>query len=161
MLISISTYSNELFSEWRSNYLYTYVLVKENTSRIQLQEKLKRFVSARLEPYYGDLLTAESDIHKVLKMHLFPIRDIHLDPSPNWELEIGGSISSVRTSSLIALLILAVACINFINLSTARANKRALEVGVRKTFGAIKSQLKVQFIDESVVLASISLQNWA
>ena len=78
MLISISSYSEDRFSDWRSNYLFTYILAAENTTRIDLEEKLKTFVSRRLEPHYGDLLSQGLSIHNVLKMHLFPITDIHL-----------------------------------------------------------------------------------
>jgi putative ABC transport system permease protein len=90
-------------------------------------------------------------------MHLFPITDIHLYPSINWEVEAGASISSVYIFSSIAVLILIIACLNFVNLSTARASKRAKEVSLRKTVGAAKSQLKVQFIRESVLLAFVAL----
>jgi putative ABC transport system permease protein len=159
MLISIASFSEEEFSDWRSNYLYTYILVAENTSKSQLEGKLKTFVTQRLEPHYGDLLTlnTEMGIHEVLKMHLFPIADIHLYPSINWEVEAGGSISSVFMFSSIAILILIIACLNFVNLSTARASKRAKEVSLRKTVGAEKRQLRIQFIQESVMLAFVSL----
>jgi putative ABC transport system permease protein len=157
MLISISSYPNDRFSGWRSNYLFTYILASENTTRSDLEEKLKTFVSNRLEPHYGDLLSQGLGIHEVLKMHLFPITDIHLYPSPNWEIGAGGSMTSVYIFSSIAILILIIACINFMNLSTAGANKRAKEVGLRKTIGAHKSQLRMQFIQESVLLAVIAL----
>jgi len=159
MLISIASFAEEEFSDWRSNYLYTYVLVSKNTSKSQLEGKLKTFVTQRLEPYYGDLLilNREMGIHEVLKMHLVPITDIHLHPSTNWEVEAGGSISSVYIFSSIAILILIIACMNFVNLSTARASKRAKEVSLRKTVGAEKHQLRIQFIQESVMLAFVSL----
>ena len=157
MLISMASYKEEPYTDWRSNYLYTYVLRQENTSKQNLEEKLKTFVTQRLEPEYGDLLLPGRSIHEVLKMHLFPIRNIHLRPSPNWEVELAGSISSVYIFSSIAVLILIVACLNFVNLSTARANKRAKEVSLRKTVGAEKHQLRFQFIQESVLLAFISL----
>jgi len=159
MLISLASTPEEEFAEWRSNYLYTYILVSENTSKNSLEQKLKTFVTQHLEPHYGDLLVLNKDmsIHEVLKMHLFPITDIHLHPSPNWEVEAGGSILSVYIFSSIAVLILIIACLNFVNLSTARANKRAKEVSLRKTVGADKSQLRGQFIQESVLLGFVSL----
>jgi len=157
MLLSIASYKEEPYTDWRSNYLYTYVQVQENTSKRDLEEKLKTFVTHRLEPEYGDLLLQGRSIHEVLKMHLFPIIDIHLRPSSNWEVEAGGSILSVYIFSCIAVLILIIACMNFVNLSTARASKRAKEVSLRKTVGAEKHQLRVQFIQESVLLAFVSL----
>lgn len=157
MLISIASYKEEPYTDWRSNYLYTYVQVRENTSRQDLEEKLKTFVTRRLEPEYGDLLIQGRSIHEVLKMHLFPIRDIHLHPAADWEVEPGGNILSVYIFSSIAILILIIACMNFVNLSTARASKRAKEVSLRKTIGAEKRQLRIQFIQESVLLAFASL----
>ena len=157
MLMSISSYTAERFASWRSNYLFTYVLVSENTRKSDLEEKLKTFVSRRLEPVYGDLLSQGLGIHEVLKMHLFPITDIHLHPSENWELEPGGNLVSVYMFSSIAVLILVVACLNFMNLSTARASKRAREVSLRKTVGASRSQLKGQFIQESLLVTLFAL----
>jgi putative ABC transport system permease protein len=156
-LISMASYPDAEFANLRSNYLYIYVLISKNITRQALEEKLKTFVSRRLEPVYGDLLAHGLEIHEVLKMHLFPITDIHLHPAENWELEPGGSINSIYIFSTIAVFILLLACINFINLSTARASKRAKEVGLRKTVGAGKNQLRVQFIQESALSALISL----
>ncbi len=159
MLISMASVPEDTFSDWRSNYLYTYILTSEGTLKSDLEEKLKTFVAQRLEPHYGDLLLLNEDmtIHDVLKIHLFPIVDIHLHPSINWEVEAGGSILSIYIFSFIAVLILVIACLNFVNLSTARANKRAKEVSLRKTVGADKYQLRGQFIQESVLLAFVSL----
>ena len=157
MLISISSYPNERFNEWRSNYLYTYIMTSEDTNPAILEEKLKSFVSNHLEPFYGDLLSQGLGIHEVLKIHLFPIEDIHLHPSPNWEVGIPGSMTSVYIFSTIASLILIIACINFINLSTASANRRAKEVSLRKTIGASLKQLNLQFIQESYLLTILAL----
>ena len=157
MLLSIASYKEDPYADWRSNYLYTYVLVTENTPKQALEEKLKTFVTRRLEPEYGDLLLKGRSIHDVLQMKLFSIIDIHLHPSANWEVEAGGSISSVYIFLSIAVLILIIACMNFVNLSTARANKRAKEVSLRKTVGADRSQLRFQFIQESVLLSFLSL----
>lgn len=156
MLISIASYSDAAFASLRSNYLYIYLLAREGTSRAVLEEKLKTFVSRRLEPVYGDLLSQGLDIHEVLRMHLFPITKIHLYPAENWELEPGGSMNSVYIFSTVAIFILILACINFINLSTSRARKRAKEVSLRKTVGAGKSQLRAQFIQESTLAAFIA-----
>jgi len=157
MLMSISSYPEDEFTGWRSNYLYTYVLVQEGISRLDLEGKLKTFVTRHLESHYGDLLTQGFGIHEVLKMHLFPITSIHLHPSENWEIEAGGNMASVYIFSLVALLILIIACINFVNLSTARSSKRALEVSLRKTVGAGQMQLRGQFIQESMLLAFLAL----
>ena len=157
VLISISSYPESQFANWRSNYLYTYVLIRDKNIKDSLEDKLKIFVDKYLKANYGDLLVGGADIHDVLKMELFPITDIHLHPKVNHEIEPQGNITSVYIFSCIAVLILVIACINFMNLSTARANKRAVEVGLRKTVGANKTQLRAQFIGESVLLAVIAL----
>jgi putative ABC transport system permease protein len=157
MLMSISSYPQATFNNWRSNYLYTYILTKEGTKAAQLEEKLKLFVEQHLEPAYGDLTAHGDNIHKVLKINLFPITSIHLDPSVNWELEPGGNITSVYVFSSIAILILLIAGMNFMVLSTARANKRAKEVSLRKTIGAYKNQLRFQFLLESIMLTIVAL----
>jgi putative ABC transport system permease protein len=156
MLISFSTYPEEEFTSWRSNYLYTYVLTDKIIKPIVLEEKLKNFIDQHLEPEYGDLIVQGRSIHDVLKLYLFPLADIHLNPSENWELESGGSIQSVILFSSIGFLLLIIAGINFINLSTARANRRAKEVSLRKTLGANKQQLRFQFFQESLLLTFIA-----
>ena len=156
MLISIASFPDDRFANWRSSYLYTYVLLKESASRSVLEEKFKSFVSRRLEPEYRDLYGQDAEAPALL-MRLFPLTDIHLFPSVNWEVEAGGSINAVYIFTTIAVFILLIACFNFINLSTARAAKRAKEVGLRKTIGAGRSQLRKQFILESVLSALISL----
>lgn len=156
VLISISTFSEDRFADWRSNYLYTYVLISDKSLKNSLEEKLKVFVEKYLKANYGDLLVGEANIHDVLKMKLFPLTDIHLHPKANHEIEPQGNVYSVYIFSCISILILVIACINFINLSTARANKRAVEVGLRKTVGANKAQLRGQFIGETVIFAVIA-----
>ena len=157
MLISFASYPKEQFTNWRANNLYTYVLLRKAASKRDVEGKLKAFVARRLEPFYGDLLGRGRGIHDVLKMYLYPVTGIHLNPSANWEAEPGGSIASVYAFSLAAALVLAIACLNFINLSTARASKRAKEVGIRKTIGAAQHQLRRQFIHESLLLTFVSL----
>ncbi len=156
MLMSFSTYNEDDFTSWRSNYLYTYILTDKNVHRDELEPKLKGFIEQHLEPQYGDLMVQGLTIHQVLKLQLFPLTDIHLNPSENWELEPGGSVESVILFSSIAVILLLIAGINFINLSTARANRRAKEVCLRKTFGAYLQQLRYQFLQESLLLTIIS-----
>jgi putative ABC transport system permease protein len=157
MLISLASYPKEQFDGWRANYLYTYVLLGKGVSVRDTEERLKTFVERRLAPYYGDLLAPGRGIHDVLKMVLFPLTGIHLRPSVNWEAEPGGSILSVTAFSLAAALILIIACLNFVNLSTARASRRAKEVGLRKTLGARQGQLRWLFLNESLMFTFIAL----
>jgi len=157
MLMSITTYPEERFGSWRSNYLYTYILVKDGTAIDELEGKLKSFVENHLEAHYGDLLAQGFEIHKVLKMHLFPITEIHLNPSEHWELQVGGNAFLVYIFISIAILILIIACINYINLTTAGSIKRSREISIRKTVGADKNQIKYQLLLESILYVVIAL----
>lgn len=157
MLMSIISYPAERFANWRSNYLYTYVLLTENADPLLVTEKLKEFVSNRLEAYYADLSVPGKSIHDVLKMYLFPVTEIHLNPSPVWEIEAGGNLAMVYVFISVAALILFIASANFMNLSTARAVKRAKEVGLKKTVGASRGQLGIQFLTESMLVSFLSL----
>lgn len=158
MLLSMSSFPDESFSSWRSNYLYTYVLLSKQTDLSIVNEKLKTFVETHLAAHYGDLTVQGLDIHEVLKLYLYPFHDIYLHPAENWELVTGGSAQTVMIFTSVALLILLTACVNFINLSTARAHHRAKEVCLRKTVGAARHQLRGQFIQESIALA---FMGWA
>jgi len=88
---------------------------------------------------------------------LQPLTDIHLHSNTKYELEPNGDIQYVYIFSALALFILLLACVNFTNLSTARAVKRAREVGIRKVMGSIKKQLIFQFLTESVLFAFFSM----
>ena len=88
---------------------------------------------------------------------LQPLKDIHLHSNSSYEMEPGGDIKYVYIFGAVAIFMLLVACINFINLSTASASKRAKEVGVRKVMGSRKAELIKQFLVESVLLTFIAL----
>jgi len=158
MLLSMSSFPDGSFSSWRSNYLYTYVLLREQAKLSIVNEKLKTFVDAHLAAHYGDLTAQGLNIHEVLKLYLYPLNDIYLHPAENWEWVTGGSAQTVMIFISVALLILLIACVNFMNLSTARAHHRAKEVCLRKTVGAARHQLRGQFIQESIALA---FMGWA
>jgi putative ABC transport system permease protein len=157
MLASLSTYPDERLSPWFNNFLYTYVLLKGGVSAQDLQKKLPALMTKYMAADFIAVVGTDADINEVFQLKLYPLLDIHLQPSEQFEIEPQGSLTSVYIFSAIALLILVIACINFMNLSTARANKRAREVGIRKTVGAVKRQLWGQFVGESILLALIAL----
>ncbi|MDN5199763.1 ABC transporter permease [Fulvivirgaceae bacterium BMA10] len=99
------------------------------------------------------------DFYATYDMHLFPqsLLDIHLRSQKERELEINGSITHIYVFSAVAILILMIACFNYINLATARAIEKAKEVGVRKTVGAFRYQLITQFLVESIMTALLAL----
>ena len=88
---------------------------------------------------------------------LQPLEDIHLTSNYRYELGSNSTRETVFVFAAVALFVLLIACINFINLSTARSTERAKEVGLRKTLGAERQQLISQFLGESITIAAISL----
>ena len=86
-----------------------------------------------------------------------PLTDIHLHSDKSYEIEANGNINYVYIFSVIAIFILLIACVNFMNLSTARSANRAKEVGIRKVAGSLRTNLITQFLTESVLLSFLSL----
>ena len=155
--ISISSYSDEAMTPWFNNFLYTYVILKEGISPDDVENKLSAFLTKYMATEFAGFVGPEMDINDVFQLKMNPLLSIHLSPAEQFEIAPQGSMTSVYIFSMIAILILVIACINFMNLSTARANKRAREVGIRKTIGANKHQLWRQFLSESVLLAFMAL----
>ena len=129
---------------------YTYILLKEGSDSNQLEQKFTGFVDRHL----GNLLKRfEGNIIYELE----PISSIYLQSKREGQLELTGDVTYVYLFSGIGLFILLLACLNFMNLSTARSANRAKEVGLRKVVGAQRSQLIIQFIGESVILSLIAI----
>jgi putative ABC transport system permease protein len=134
------------FQDWTQTNAVTYALLKEGTSTEAFQSKVKTIVQQHVEK--GDGSTREILAHPMTKVHLY-------SRAENGQL-VTGRIETVKLFSAIAILIILIACINFMNLSTARSEKRAREVGVRKVAGAQKGSLITQFIIESTVMVIIA-----
>ncbi|MDB4920014.1 ABC transporter permease [Mucilaginibacter sp.] len=133
-----------------NNFTNSYVKLRPDASALALEKKLPAFLNK-----YGAQQMKEIGMKKTL--HLEPVTAIHT--TPGYEVEISKTISPsfLYILILIAVLIQVIACINFMNLSTARASKRAKEVGVRKVIGAGKYDLIKQFLGESFLLAFIGV----
>jgi putative ABC transport system permease protein len=131
---------------WGNNNTETYVLLKPNASLASVEPKMKLF-----KEKYDD--GAKKD---KWEMFLYPISRWRLYSNFENGYETGGRISIVKLFGIIAAFILLIACINFMNLSTATSEKRAKEVGIRKVIGALKSSLISRFIGESILLAFIA-----
>lgn len=129
---------------WGNNSVATYALLKKSSSLTSIEPKIKA-----LRKKY------DKDDPKI-ETFLYPMSRWHLYGSFENGKESGGRIEIVRLFGIIAAFILLVACINFMNLSTARSEKRAKEVGIRKVVGAQKKSLVIQFLGESVMLAFIA-----
>jgi putative ABC transport system permease protein len=133
-----------------NNFAPSYVKLHRGTSAAELDKKLPAFLNK-----YGGQQLKESGMQK--QLHLEPVTAIHT--TQGYEHEFSKTVSPTFLSVLllIAFLIQTIACINFMNLSTARASKRAREVGVRKTIGARTSDLIKQFLSESLLLSFIGV----
>ncbi len=156
MLCSFITVENffgreNLMSNWGSNNYATYLLLPEGYNLDNLSSQFPAFFDKHMEAYQG-IPPSKSNF-----LHLWPLTDIHLHSHLDSEIENNGDIAYVYIYTIIALFILGIACINFMNLSTARAGRRAKEVGVRKVMGALRSSLIKQFISESMLVAVFSL----
>ncbi len=146
---SLEPQFGQQLQSWMFNPFVTYVLLRENTDKSQVEAKLPDFIDA----YTTQML----EPHGIkLRPWLQPVTDIHLYPQGN-EIQAGSNMTYVYIFSSIAVMVLLIACFNFMNLSTARSTMRAKEVGLRKVIGAERRQLVRQFLGESLVLAGFAL----
>ncbi len=146
---------------WTSNNLYTYILMAETTDRNtfteRLQELVYKYVGPEVEMAMGIDLEAFETEGGVYRFFIENIENIHLFSDVDNQLNEGGSITTVYFFSIIAIFILIIACINFMNLSTARFSARAKEIGIRKTLGSSKGNLIRQFLVESILVSVIAM----
>jgi len=146
---------------WTRMTVYTYALLKEDAPPEILEEKFPEMVVKYAGPQwekilgipYKDYQTAGNDYIYFLQ----PLRGIHLRSHLDFEIEPNSDITYVYIFSVIAIFILFIACMNFMNLATARSAGRAREVGVRKVLGSLRRQLMNQFLFESILLSTFSL----
>jgi putative ABC transport system permease protein len=144
----------QLATNYGNNAFYTYIMFPKNYNvdrvRGQLPDFLDRYVHLQGMP--GNLKT-----HQTTGLTLQKLTDIHLTSHLDDEIEENGNSTRVYIFSAIALFILLIACINYMNLSTARSTLRAKEIGVRKVIGAQRKEIIAQFLSESVLITYISL----
>jgi len=139
---------------WADFGHFNYVRLKPGTDPKALEAKLmpamRKYIDLP-EEYYRSLIANN------MGFRVQPVTDIHLKSHVRWELETNGNIEYVYIMGAAALLTLLIACINFMNLMTAKSVERAKEIGIRKTMGAMRQQLSVQFIGESILVTGIAL----
>lgn len=135
-----------------SNSFSTYLLLEEGIDAEDLEAELPAFIDRHIPPSAQGFSASMGT-----KLFLWPLRDIHLYSNLDSEIEPNGSIEYVYIYSAIAVFILLIACINFMNLATARSAKRAMEVGLRKVLGADRPLLVKQFMSETIFMTFIAL----
>lgn len=149
-LVSFTSYSHPMIESWTRHVAnYTFLVLPEDYDVAALEAQLPAFLSANMPPELVE--------QRNYRPQLQPLTDIHLHSDLFFEAEPNGSITYVYLFSAIAFFILLIACINFINLATARSVERAREVGLRKVMGAHRNQLIGQFLGESTLLSLLVL----
>ncbi len=145
-----------------SNNFYTYLLLKKGTNYKDFEKNFPQFINKHVVPQAAQIMQVKSieEFEKAgnkLVYSLMPLTRIHLYSDRSFELSPSGNIQYVYIFSAVALFILLIACINFMNLTTARSANRAKEVGIRKVLGTERRNLISQFLTESTMTAVLSL----
>lgn len=151
-LISFDGFYNN--TGWYANNFRQYILLNKNTDYKKVEARLPDFVDKYLYKGQREKITASGSRWD---LYLQPLTSIHLNSNLRGEFEANGRKEYVYIFLIVSVFILLIACINFINLSTARATKRSKEVGVRKVVGSGKIELVRQFLGESIITSFIAL----
>ncbi len=141
-----------LRTNWGNNSFFTYIMLPKNYNIQNMKARFPAFLDKHMAGQYGGMKPSTQT-----KLDLQKLTDIHLYSHTDYEAEPNGDINRVYIFSAIALFILLIACINYMNLSTARSALRAKEIGIRKVVGASKKELIIQFLSESVLITWASL----
>lgn len=155
-LMAMASWPDSRSDEWLRSDYNTYVLMRKGADYKDLEAKfpalLRKYSSAQMQKAVGGNIDDFEKKGSYFRLNLMPLTDIHLHSHMTGELGVNGNVQYVYIFTVVALFILLIACVNFINLSTARSSNRAREVGVRKVVGSSRKSLIVQFLLESVVV---------
>jgi len=161
MLGSLTTLGNSRSTNWLNHNFHTYVVLREGTDLAEfessMREMLVKYVGPLLEQFLGVSVEQFEESGNSYGYKVQKLTDIHLHSDLQYELEPNGNPLYVYVFLVAAILMLAMAGVNFMNLATARSTTRAREVGLRKVVGSRRRQLVVQFLTESVLLSLIAL----
>lgn len=169
ILLSMSTYPATENNSWLDMSYTTYVVLKRGTDPAAFQRKLKKIVDEDIGPQAESALgiplreilsngnTWDLYLQPLTSIYLFSQRNYEIDPNSEWGDQSRSNIDYVYIFSAVAVFILLLAIINFINLTTARSETRSKEVGIKKTLGSNRAKLIGQFLTESVVVALLSV----
>jgi len=161
MILSMESWDYSHSSVWVSNSLLTYIRLGEDLDQdlveSQIQELVKKHIGPQAQKYLG--MSFEEFLEKggAYGFYLQPLTGIHFASDVDLHLEPGGNMKTIYLLAGIVVFIIVIACINFMNLSTARYSGRAKEVGIRKSMGSTTGRLRTQFLTESVLYTLLSL----
>jgi len=147
--LSFSTLPECHLDGWGYSGMHNYVLLRPNADIHKLEKEI-RDIEVKNSPANPTVWTTGSNYFRTL---LTPLLKLHLNSGAEYELEPSGSMSYIYIFSAIAIFILLVACINFMNLSTAQSANRAREVGIRKVLGSARKDLIARYLAESMILS--------
>lgn len=150
------------WGQFLSHNFHTYLLLRKGTDPIAFEKKFTQYIDRYVMPEAKSYMSINSmdEFRKAgnaLDYSLVPLTSIHLYSKKDFELSPSGNIQYIYIFSAIALFILLIACINFMNLTTAKSANRAKEVGIRKVLGTERKRLVLQFLSESVLMALLSI----
>jgi len=161
MISSFMTNRRSNDPTWLNNSFSTYLLLKPNTSFKTVEEKipsmLEKYVGPELQQYMGISLEDFFAQGNKYRFFLQNLTDAHLDPSIQQEFKAASDPKYLIIFGTVAILIVLIAAVNFMNLSTAQASRRAKEVGIKKISGSTRGMLISQFLSESFLLSLIAL----
>ncbi|MBK5279690.1 MAG: ABC transporter permease [Bacteroidia bacterium] len=162
LLASMVGYDHAKVNDWLSSNYFSYIVLPKETDLKQFEGKLLSIITKYMGPQVSQIgMTYEKFLEggNEIGLYVQPLTDIHLfsDFSSQTELEPGGNVQSVYIFGAVALFMLLIACINFMNLSTAGASKRSKEIGVKKVLGSQRSQLIQQFLTESFISTALAM----
>ncbi|GAB2972652.1 ABC transporter permease [Mucilaginibacter puniceus] len=154
--ISMVTWPDSRSNSWLQSNYNTYVLMRKGTDHKKLEaafpQLLRKYSGQELQKAVGMDFDAFEKSGSYFRLNLLPLTDIHLHSNMTGEMGANGTTQYIYIFSAIALFILIIACVNFMNLSTARSANRAREVGVRKVLGSPRKYLIAQFLMESILI---------
>lgn len=161
ILTSFLTNPRSKAPDWMSNSFSTYLLLNPNASHSDVEMKitdlLVKYVGPELQRYMGISIEEFEAQGNKYEYYLQNLSDIHLDPSVQQEFKAASDPKYLIIFGSVAILIVLIAAVNFMNLSTAQASRRAKEVGIKKVGGSTRGMLVAQFLSESFILSFISL----
>jgi putative ABC transport system permease protein len=135
---------------WMSHFVFSYIKIRDGIDVPFFESKMAKIG----DRYAKDMFEKTGYTYTFF---LQPVPDLHLYPCPHNEIEPPGNPTQLAVMSAIGIIVLLIACMNFVNLSTARSGKRAAEIGLRKVVGASRRQIMVQFLGESMVMSILAM----